>query len=397
MRKFFAVLLCLAVITASVAVFTSCDNDENNIREVDMSLRSDTLYGLYWYGDSGELDDMKISQENMPTEYYDPSKPTVIYSHGWKAVGINGVQEEKEKLATLSKTYAATNGASGNRNYVSELKELGYNVAFWDWHAYAQDLANLHNEIWVVKDAQALSEKEGNYYEALLALDGRTFAGELVRSMCAVMKDASDQEVVFIGHSFGGQMVTAAAYTLYKLAEEGIISNKNILPNRISLADPYMTGATMKGQMDLLTENLSSMPAAEKAADAFEYLNQNGATIDFNGAMTGMTYNAYAGITGVKDKELQAAITAKIKANTVYVLQSCLTSEYGSIGDVHNVSRDFVISTFIEGKDGNLPASMTPNVSMTADQLKAYVGKEYDEIGTGFDFATIQMQKILSE
>ena len=255
-------------------------------------------------------------------------------------------------------------------------------MAFWDWHDYAKDLDMLHNEIWVVRSAENIEDKDSNYYAAVSALDGRSFAGELVRSMCAVMKDATDQEVVLVGHSFGGQMVTAAAYTLYKLAEEGEITNKNILPDRVSLADPYMTGVNMSGQMDMLEESISSQPVAKKAADSFEYVNSQGAVIDFNGAMNTITYNAYEGITGIKDKELRVQVTEKIKNNTVYILQKCLTRAYGGMGDVHNVSRDYVLTCFIEGKKGNITA--VPNVSMTASELKAYVGRQFDLNGEGF-------------
>lgn len=379
MKKVLILTICFVLIVSSLTLAVACDNNDKagSVREVDMSLRTDTKYGLYWYGDSGELDDAVISAENLPTQYYDPSKPTLIYSHGWKPAG-----EDKETLSTLAKTYSKTGGDSGNVNYVKELKELGYNVAFWDWHDYAKDLDMLHNEIWVVRSAENIEDKDSNYYAAVSALDGRSFAGELVRSMCAVMKDATDQEVVLVGHSFGGQMVTAAAYTLYKLAEEGVIINKNILPDRVSLADPYMTGVNMSGQMDMLEESISSQPVAKKAADSFEYVNSQGAVIDFNGAMNTITYNAYEGITGIKDKELRAQVTEKIKNNTVYILQKCLTRAYGGMGDVHNVSRDYVLTCFIEGKKGNITA--VPNVSMTASELKAYVGRQFDLNGEGF-------------
>ena len=347
MRKIVSILICLALVVGCTAAFASCGD---TTREVDMSLRSDTLYGLYWYGK--DATDSMRSQENMPTEYYDPSKPTVIYSHGWKMSN-----EEKETMTTLAKTVSKTGGASGEIDYVVEFKALGYNVAFWDWHAYAQLLPYLQNEIWVVKDAEALSEsdktKYKNYYDALVALDGRSFAGELVRSLNAVMKEAEDKEVVFIGHSFGGQMVTAAAYTIYKLADEGLLSNNNIVPDRVILADPYMTGAEVFGQTDLLDETIEETPTALKAAEAFEYINSKGAVIDLYGAMKTMTYDAYKGMFAAP-KELQSVIEQKIKEYTVYVVQTALTDAYSTVGDVHVVSRDYVLTSYIEGKKGNM-------------------------------------------
>ena len=387
MRKIVSILICLALVVGCTAAFTSCGD---TTREVDMSLRSDTLYGLYWYGK--DATDSMRSQENMPTEYYDPSKPTVIYSHGWKMSN-----EEKETMTTLAKTVSKTGGASGEIDYVVEFKALGYNVAFWDWHAYAQLLPYLQNEIWVVKDAEALSENEKtkykNYYDALVALDGRSFAGELVRSLNAVMKEAEDKEVVFIGHSFGGQMVTAAAYTIYKLADEGLLSNNNIVPDRVILADPYMTGAEVFGQMDLLDETIEETPTALKAAEAFEYINSKGAVIDLYGAMKTMTYDAYKGMFAAP-KELQSVIEQKIKENTVYVVQTALTDAYNTVGDVHVVSRDHVLTSYIEGKKGNMDGCV-PRTSMTADEMRQYVGREFSLIGNGFDIAGASMQEIV--
>lgn len=373
MKKLFALFICIALIASCLTVFAACKSD------VDMSLRSDTLYGLYWYGESA--DDSMKSQENMPTKYYDPEKPTLIYSHGWKPAG-----ETVEKMRTLEKTVSKTNGASGKIDYVEELKALGYNVAFWNWHEYAQNLDNLHNEIWTVKTVAEVSGKDDNYVAAVEALDGRTFAGEFARSVCAVMKDATDQEVIFVGHSFGGEMVTAAAYTLYKLAESGVIANKNILPDRISLADPYIPSASLNGEMDITGEDVTGY-VAEAFADALEFINSKGGVIDLNGAMNGLTYNGYLAI---KEAEVKESIDAKIKANTVYVIQKALTSAYGPVGDVHNVSRDYILTSFIEGKKGNMEACV-PRVSMTADELRKYVGKQFELAGKGFPLADAVM------
>lgn len=386
MKKLLILLLCISLLCGICSFSVAC-KDDAQVPEVDMTLRSDVTYGLYWYGDSGEQDDKLISQENMPVQYYDPSKPTLIYSHGWKPEG-----DDREELSTLAKTISKTEGASGNVNYVKELKELGYNVAFWDWYDYAKSLDHLQNEIWTIKSADEIADKYENYKAAVTVLDGRTFAGEFARSVYAVMKNASDKEVVFVGHSFGGEMVTAAAYTLYKLADMGVITNTNMLPDRISLADPYIPAATISGEMDLVEEQANTYVALMMAY-AFEYINAKGAVIDLNGAMDGLTYNGYIAI---KDSNVKKGITQKIKDNTVYVIQTNLQAAYSAIGDVHNVSRDWVITTFIEGKKGNM-SGCVPNNSMTAEELRPYVGREFEFVGEGFDVGGVSMKEITAE
>lgn len=372
MKKLMAVALCVALVAGCLTAFAACS-------DVDMTLRENTQYGLFWYG--VDADDSMKSQENMPVEYYDPEKPTLIYSHGWKPAG-----EEVETMRTLAKTISKTEGASGDMDYVKELKALGYNVAFWNWHDYARNLDNLHNEIWTVKSLEEVQGRNEYYVKSIEALDGRTFAGEFARSVCAVMKDAGNEEVIFVGHSFGGEMVIAAAYTLYKLAEQGIVTNTNILPDRISLADPYIPAATLSGEMDMTCEDVTGY-VAQAFANAVEFINGKGGVIDLNGAMNGLTYNGYMGIPGAEE------VDAKIKANTVYVLQRALTNAYGIMGDVHNVSRDYVLTSIVEGKKGNM-SNCKPCASMTAEELRQYVGRQFDLAGKGFLIADASMTEV---
>ena len=82
--------------------------------------------------------------------------------------------------------------------------------------------------------------------------------------------------------------------------------------------------------------------------------------------------------------------------NTVYVIQVNLQNKYGSVGDVHNISRDFVLTSFIEGKKGNMTGCV-PNLSMTAAELRLYVGREFEQLGNGFDISGATMKEILPE
>lgn len=383
MKKIFAAALCVILLVCSLTAFAACDKPGTLYGELDMSLREGTLYGLYWYGD--DIDDCVVSKENLDVRYYDPEKPTLIYSHGWKTES-----EDKEIFKTLADTYSATNGASGRVDYVAELKALGYNVAFWDWYEYAHTLGKLQNEIWTVKSLDEAGREGTNYYNAIEALDGRTIAGEFVRSVCAVMKHATNKEVIFVGHSFGGQVVTAAAYTLYKLADAGYI-NENIIPDRISLADPYIPGTVLSGKMDLIGEE-TGVETAMMDANAFEYLNSKGAVIDLNGAMVGMTYEMYKGT--IKDADTVALIDGKIKENTVYVIQQGLTNAYGTVGKIHVISRDYILTSIIEGKKGNME-NCVPNSSMTSAQLKAFVGREFNLVCEGFNISGATMEEII--
>ena len=276
-KRFLPLIIVILLLTAlSAAMFTAC-NDGEKRTPVNFTLDPDRDYGLYWYDVNGGR---MLSQEDMPLSYYDPSKPTVIYSHGWK------VDLAPEELVTQQSTIDATEGLSGDRDYAEELKKAGYNVGYFDWHLYAADLSSLQNEIWTVyEEGVSDAPDEGSNYEAAVAaLDGKSFAGEFAREVAVVMKDAKNDDLYFIGHSFGGQMVTAAAYTLSKMYDAGLDINPACVPKRISLADPYIPMVDLSGRMDITGEKLECyLPSFN--ADAFAYLRGKGTFIDMYGSM----------------------------------------------------------------------------------------------------------------
>lgn len=388
MKRITVLLVLIAVLCSCTVFFVCCNNDDDTklpSKNYDLSLRENTQYGLYWYGD--DATDKLISQEDMPLKYYDPSKPTLIYAHGWKMES-----DVREDLVMLDKTISKTGGEAKATDYVKELKALGYNVAIFDWYDYARELENLYKEIWTVGDASTLDEefKGSNYESALLALEGRTFAGEFARSVAAVMKDAQGKEVIFVGHSYGSQIVTAGAYTLFKLVEDNAISNSNILPSRIALADPYMPGEVMNGKMDLIEEDLTNTYVTAKDANCFAYFKENGVAIDIYEAMVNMNFN----LMSISSAEIRNNVKNMILQNTAYVVQKGLTKAYGIIGDVHNVSRDWVLSAIVEGKKGNMQLC-TPNPSMSAQELMNYVGKQYNQNYAGFDPTKTTMELVI--
>ena len=245
MKKKLSVILCAALVLSALcaALLTAC-NDKPNEPAV-YTLDPDRDFGLYWYNDEGEK---MLSEADMPVEFYDPEKPTVVYSHGWK---MNPVPEE---LVTQQSTVESTKGLSGERDYAAELRAAGYNVGYFDWHLYAADLTYLDDEIWTV--ATETPDNDSNYAAAVKALNGRSFAGEFAREIATVMKNAVNTDLHFVGHSYGGQMVTAAAYTLAKMYDQGLVVNPACVPDRVSLADPYIPsealGGYTKGTLDII-------------------------------------------------------------------------------------------------------------------------------------------------
>ena len=368
-KRFLPLIIVILLLTAlSAAMFTAC-NDGEKRTPVNFTLDPDRNYGLYWYDVNGGR---MLSQEDMPLSYYDPSKPTVIYSHGWK------VDLAPEELVTQQSTIAATEGLSGDRDYAEELKKAGYNVGYFDWHLYAADLGSLQNEIWTVyEEGVSDAPDEGSNYEAAVAaLDGKSFAGEFAREVAVVMKDAKNDDLYFIGHSFGGQMVTAAAYTLSKMYDAGLDINPACVPKRISLADPYIPMVDLSGRMDITGEKLECyLPSFN--ADAFAYLRGKGTFIDMYGSMV---YNMYEfGPNGKK-------ITSAIRANIAFVQLNGMNEDFPDTAAKHVNARDYVLTNLVDSIDAPL-ATLPFSVSVSAKEGAQFVGKTYYQQGPGFDWS----------
>ena len=367
MKKKLSVILCAALVLSALcaALLTAC-NDKPNEPAV-YTLDPDRDFGLYWYNDEGEI---MLSEADMPVEFYDPEKPTVVYSHGWK---MNPVPEA---LVTQQSTVESTGGLSGERDYAEELRAAGYNVGYFDWHLYAADLTYLDDEIWTV--ATETPDNDSNYAAAVKALNGHSFAGEFAREIATVMKNAVNTHLHFVGHSYGGQMVTAAAHTLAKMYDQGLVANPACVPDRVSLADPYIPsealGGYTKGTLDIIGESYDA-PLAQVTANAIAYLNSRGTFVDLYGGMS-FIYENYANtLPDLKDT---------IKANTAYI------SLDGLLGDMttkHVNARDYVLTNLVDGIAGNI-TSLPFTVAVSAEDGRAFVGKAYTQKGPGFDWAT---------
>ena len=105
MKKKLSVILCAALVLSALcaALLTAC-NDKPNEPAV-YTLDPDRDFGLYWYNDEGEI---MLSVADMPVEFYDPKKPTVVYSHGWKKNPV------PEALVTQQSTVESTTASAAS-------------------------------------------------------------------------------------------------------------------------------------------------------------------------------------------------------------------------------------------------------------------------------------------
>lgn len=362
MKKIFvAVLLLISVL--AVATFSACV-DVNLSDDITLSYDVTADYGVYWYADGEYV----RSSEGMDTKYFDPAKPTFVFAHGWEPDQDNSSNGLVEDLKTHKATLNSCNVEEVD--YAVLLKEQGYNVACLGWFSYASSLTTLFQYIWL--------EFDGGY-----ALSVR-FAEELA----LVLGEDYEQEVKMMGHSYGAQVAVATTYQLTKFKEDGVISNANIIPARVTLADPYIgSPALISGWKTAKTDSIaySNEPINGREpktlmADCIEYIvNKNDVAFDIYGGML-MAYDYYEYDGSDADFE-------KLSENCVFT--KCRGLEKISASDVHNIVRDWLLLSLVYNvrlTDQN--GDIAPTAAATNDEIKAMRGKCYNQVNTKLDLST---------
>ena len=204
-------------------------------------------YGIYWFG----LNDAK--QKFVPGEpnpYFDPTKPTLIFVHGWQP-GLSANYPPNF-------TYRYFEGIwPRSINTANAWIEAGWNVGIFFWNQFSDEavVTDAEAKIWVNDGPKGMRwrKADGSYEEAP---PGTPSAGELFYQAYVDALGNSGcrtAEIRIVGHSLGGQM----AVRLTKLIEDGISAGEVpscLRPTRVVLLDPYWS----LGSKDYLGEKTTA-------------------------------------------------------------------------------------------------------------------------------------------
>lgn len=376
MKKLATILTIVLAAVLALAVFAACGEEDNRIFTVNSENEE---YGLWWYGPDGSDDTAVRASAELSEDYYDPSKPTVVYSHGLKMNEPLELLKPVEKAVNMVKNGEGIDLAEYG-SYAKQLKDLGYNVAYFRWTKYAAFLTGNEQMIWMTQ-----TNKSGTFAELKNDFAGASLAGEFAREFVTSMRGYQGQPVYFIGHSFGAQMVTAAARTLYGMNEKGMLNNDGILPGRLLLADPYIPGGSLyalSGYADTIDLDLTDKDAAAAMAEALVYLSDAGVAADMYCAMP-IAYRMYG--------EDRPEIDKALWENTNYIVMTGLNELYGEVGDVHNVARDWVWCEFLASAKGELGDDVYPLPTAAPSEAREF-GK-YSATSAFADFPNVTIVK----
>ncbi len=257
-------------------------DDSSNFNKLDS--------GLYWFrcgtcrgaGQSdGQPADPNQTSKGQNDTYFDPTKPTVIYVHGWESGAGRNSRESMQY------------SAAGQRGQDENLMKYwnGWNVGIFYWNQFADDdglpppyLAEA--KIWTPTSTTFVSQGHGGHKEIHVNMRWRkadgsfTEVGSPKKAVAELFLDAYVKAlkgyigpgVRIVGHSLGNQVVVAMVSKL-------IAKKYAPIPKRIALLDPYWSNLprpyiTRNGKPQYTADEVAHLITDIRTSDdsiSFEY------------------------------------------------------------------------------------------------------------------------------
>ncbi|NJM07490.1 VWA domain-containing protein [Candidatus Gracilibacteria bacterium] len=202
-------------------------------------------YGIYWYS-YNDTSQKAYSDGRAIPGFYDPSKPTIIFTHGWER---NRVSDGR---------LAGTNLSEGRTNFAWRLYDTnvaefwldqGWNVGLFQWTQLANDRASpgltffpspyfAQSKIWTPDGPAGMRWakcSKDEYEDRPEFTPGVSVARLFYEAYQDALAQYSGSEIRLAGNSLGAQLVIAMAQIAY--TEDQLPSSRR--PQRIALLDPY--------------------------------------------------------------------------------------------------------------------------------------------------------------
>lgn len=266
---------------------------------------TDLDYGLYWFK---TVNDGLRCRDNQDDEYFDRSKPTVIYVHGW--------QPGEAKLRRRESWYRQDAQTDSVMHDCCKIwKDKGYNVGIFHWNQFGDLDGTPHGTIFSQANIYYIATEEGlpdshSMIHALSAkkgessrvyepdgtgslIEGKTvvdlFLDDLRRCMAGY--STVNREFRMIGHSLGTQVTGRTCKLLLDYPQWNVP-----VPTRIALLELAQVGVNNINVPGLQTQWIRDLVDSNKVAlECYQSTNLQtllGATAAFVGDIHDM--GAYA-------------------------------------------------------------------------------------------------------
>jgi uncharacterized protein YjdB len=189
--------------------------------------------GIYWFG-NGNVSEKFVSGQNNP--YFDPSKPTFIYVHGWQPSTTTSLFRENFNGENNVSTYGL------DINFGDAWIDAGWNIGIFYWNQLADEffVSSAEGKIWSSTTSVEMRWKDvyGFYRTDNMPT---VSAGDLFyQSFTEAFSGYQGSNIRIAGHSLGNQMAVRLAKMVSDQVDAGNLPS-NLLPKRVSLLDPYWT------------------------------------------------------------------------------------------------------------------------------------------------------------
>ncbi len=189
-------------------------------------------YGLYWFGYD---DNWAKAVPGQANPYYNQSKKTLIYIHGWQ----NGTTPDKSR-----ETFDRTSVGGPNTDLAAAWLSAGYNVGVLYWNQFADEseVKDAEAKIWTTNGPRGMRwRKLDGSYSNLNTSDNVTRL--LYNDLKANMSGFAGTELRIAGHSLGNQVALALSDLIRADVNAGKVTSK-LLPKRVALLDPFYSNGS---------------------------------------------------------------------------------------------------------------------------------------------------------
>jgi pimeloyl-ACP methyl ester carboxylesterase len=200
------------------------------------SFDCDTLdYGIYWFG-KGDV--AAKASKDTKNPFFDPTKPTLLFAHGWQAA--SHVLKRRGSF-----NYSKTDPFSGiDKDAADAWIAAGWNVGIFYWNQFSDETV-----VWVAEEKIWTNLPVGwrpcSGEPSFAGVPNGNITDMLYNSFIDAMGDYKGKNIRLAGHSLGNQLVTRLAERLTNEVASGKLS-ANFKPKRVALLDPFWM-KTLKG------------------------------------------------------------------------------------------------------------------------------------------------------
>ncbi|MGN0789268.1 MAG: hypothetical protein ACI4MY_04960 [Christensenellales bacterium] len=335
-------------------------------------------YGIYWYQDGKDIP-VKVGTAGVE---FDPTKPTIIFTHGMKyKEGYN----RRDLLSTWEGTYDrfAEGTFPYSTQYFQKYIDMGYNVGHFYWNQLSEESIQGDPKIWSSDTSMGMRYYVSNSYGQRVQGDptlNPTVSVSMLYAQAiidALGKDFSGS-LQLAGHSMGGDLSLAVSENLLMMKERKEIGS-NLIPQRITLLDPYLSTTKVIGHIDHRGgEDSNGRTIAELCSEAVVKLADYGVAIEGYGAGKAI-YTMYSTLGGgIYSKETMATLKERFGDNITWVHLDGLDKQYGA-GSTHNMVPDYYFLTLFQDSVKDDFGQTVPSALMDVDTLRSLKGVSYSQ------------------